>query len=58
MMRLPKDDVGSLKQVAVNTIYKILFIYMCCAFVCLDNKLICVNVTNLDHQPNDTTFST
>jgi hypothetical protein len=33
-------------------------VWFFCAFVGLDNKLICVNVTNLDHQPNSTTFST
>jgi hypothetical protein len=28
----------ALKHVAVLTVYKILFIYMCCAFVGLDNR--------------------
>ena len=35
---LPEDDAGESKHVAVLTVYKILLIYTCCAFVGLYNK--------------------
>jgi hypothetical protein len=40
-LRLPEDDAGALKYVGVLTIYKILliYIYVCCAFVGLHNKI-------------------
>jgi hypothetical protein len=38
MFRLPEDDAGALKHVGLLTIYKILFINICCAFVALVNK--------------------
>jgi len=40
-IRLPEDDTDALKHVRVLTIYKTLYIhiYICCAFVVLDNKL-------------------
>jgi len=38
-VRLHEDDADASKHVAVLTIYKILLIYICCAFVGLDNKL-------------------
>jgi hypothetical protein len=38
-LRLPEDDAGALKHVRVLTIYKILLINICCAFVGLDNEL-------------------
>jgi hypothetical protein len=45
-LRLPEDDADSLKYVGVLMIYKILhiYIYICCAFVGLDNKLSLYNV--------------
>jgi hypothetical protein len=39
-MRFPEDNTDASKHVAVLTIYKILFIYICCAVVGLDNKLL------------------
>jgi hypothetical protein len=39
-MRLPEGDVDASKHVGVLTVCKILFIYVCCAFVGLDNKKI------------------
>ena len=37
-LKIPEDDADASKCVGVLTIYKILLIYMYCAFVCLDNK--------------------
>jgi len=37
-LRLPEDDADASKHVAVLTVYKILLMYMCCAFVGLYNK--------------------
>jgi hypothetical protein len=37
-MPLPEDDADESKHVGVLTIYKILLIYVCCAFVGLGNK--------------------
>jgi hypothetical protein len=39
MTRLPEDDADASKLVVVPTIYKILLMYICCAFVALDNKI-------------------
>jgi hypothetical protein len=40
-LRLPEDDADALKHAGVLTIYKILliYIYIYCAFVGLDNKI-------------------
>ena len=38
----PEDDVGASKHVAVLSIYTILLMYVCCAFVGLDNKQLSV----------------
>ena len=40
MFRLPEGDAGALKHAGLLTIYKILLINICCAFVGLDNKSI------------------
>jgi hypothetical protein len=37
-LKTPEDDADALKCVGVLTIPKILLIYLCCAFVYLDNK--------------------
>ena len=37
-LKTPEDDADASKRVGVLTIYKILLIYMCCAFVGLGNK--------------------
>ena len=39
MFQCIPEDADSLKQVGVLTIYKILLIYVCCAFVGLEIKL-------------------
>jgi hypothetical protein len=36
---LPEEDAGASKHVGVLTIYKILFIYIYCEIVGLDNKM-------------------
>ena len=36
---VPEEGVGALKHVRVLTVYKIFYIYICCAFIGLDNKL-------------------
>ena len=37
--KTPEDDADASKHVAALTVYKILLIYICWAFVGLDNKL-------------------
>jgi hypothetical protein len=39
-IRFPEDDADASKHVGVLKIYKILLIYICCAFVGLNIKLI------------------
>jgi len=63
-LRLPEDDVDALKYVAVLKIYKILLIYicvcvcvfMCCAFVGLDNEL--YKMQRYVHQNKNSVFVT
>jgi len=38
ILYIPEDDAYALKHLGVLTIYKILLINICCAFVGLDNK--------------------
>ena len=37
-LKTPEDDADASKRVGVLTTYKIFLIYICCAFVGLDNK--------------------
>jgi len=37
-LRLPEDNTDASKHVEILMMYRILIIYMCCAFVGLDNK--------------------
>jgi len=44
-LRHPEEDADAWKYVVVCTIYKILLIYICCAFVFVYNKLYKIRVT-------------
>jgi hypothetical protein len=39
ILYIPEDDAYALKHLGVLTVYKILLINICCAFVGLDNKI-------------------